>query len=113
MAIITEEMRFRKRLCDFALKHGVTKAARRYNTNRMFVYRQLEKYDGRVRSLALRSRRPHSHPNQHKPDELDLIKRVYSRYGRNGLAEVYVQLKKRGYTRSYGSMCSSYHYDNA
>ena len=105
MAIITEEMRFRKRLCDFALKHGVTKAARRYNTNRMFVYRQLEKYDGRVRSLALRSRRPHSHPNQHKPDELDLIKRVYSRYGRNGLAEVYVQLKKRGYTRSYGSMC--------
>ena len=105
MAIITEEMRFRKRLCDFALKHGVTKAARRYHTNRMFVYRQLEKYDGGVRSLALRSRRPHSHPNQHRPDELDLIKHVYGRYNRNGLAEVYVQLKKRGYTRSYGSMC--------
>lgn len=105
MTIITEEMRFRKRLCDFALKHGVTKAARRYHTNRMFVYRQLKKYDGSVRSLVLKSRKPHSHPNQHSSDELDLIKQVYSRYGRNGLAEVYVQLKKRSYTRSYGSMC--------
>ncbi|MFR5903371.1 MAG: hypothetical protein ACLUGB_06250 [Bacilli bacterium] len=28
MKIITEEMRFRKRLCEFALKYGVTKAAK-------------------------------------------------------------------------------------
>ena len=56
MKSITEEMRFRQRLCEYALKHGVTKAARRYHTNRQFVYRQLEKYDGSVRSLALRSR---------------------------------------------------------
>ena len=27
MKIITEEMRFRKRLCEFALKNGVTKVA--------------------------------------------------------------------------------------
>ena len=46
-------MRFRQRLCEYALKHGVTKAARRYQTNRQFVYRQLSKYDGDVRSLAL------------------------------------------------------------
>lgn len=52
MKSITEEMRFRQRLCEYALKHGVTKAARRYHTNRQFVYRQLEKYDGSVRSLA-------------------------------------------------------------
>ena len=43
MKSITEEMRFRQRLCEYALKHGVTKAARRYHTNRQFVYRQLEK----------------------------------------------------------------------
>ena len=36
MKSITEEMRFRQRLCEYALKHGVTKAARRYHT-----YRQL------------------------------------------------------------------------
>ncbi|MFR4157762.1 MAG: DDE-type integrase/transposase/recombinase [Bacilli bacterium] len=104
MKIITEEMRFRKRLCEFALKYGVTKAAKRYHTNRQFVYRQLEKYDGTLRSLALQSRRPHSHPNAHTKEELTLIKQIYSRYGCDGLAEVYVQLRKRGYKRSYGSM---------
>ena len=104
MKIITEEMRFRKRLCEFALKNGVTKAARRYHTNRQFIYRQLEKYDGTLKSLALKSRRPHSHPNAHNTEELELIKKMKSRYGIDGLAEVYVQLKKRGYTRNYGSM---------
>lgn len=104
MKIITEEMRYRKRLCEYAIKNGVTKAARRYHTNRKFVYRQLEKYDGTVRSLALRSRKPHNHPNAHTEEELNLIKKVKSRYGNDGLAEVYVQLKKRGYKRSYGSM---------
>ena len=41
MKSITEEMRFRQRLCEYALKHGVTKAARRYHTNRQFVYLSL------------------------------------------------------------------------
>lgn len=105
MSIITEEMRFRKRLCDFALKHGVTLAARRYQTNRMFVYRQLERYDGSAQSLAFKSRKPHCHPNQHTEEELQLIRKTHSRYGHEGRAEVYVQLRKRGYKRSYGSMC--------
>ena len=96
MKIITEEMRFRKRLCEFALKNGVTKAARRYHTNRQFIYRQLEKYDGTLRSLALKSRKPHSHPNTHTTEELELIKKMKSRYG---LAKLYVQLKKRGYAK--------------
>ena len=104
MKIITEEMRFRKILCEFALKNGVTNAAKKYHTNRQFIYRQLEKYDGTVRSLALKSRKPHSHPNAHTIEELELIKKTKSRYGIDGLAEVYVQLRKRGYTRSYGSM---------
>jgi Transposase and inactivated derivatives, IS30 family len=104
MKIITEEMRYRQRLCEYAKKNGVTKASRRYHTNRRFVYRQLEKYDGTVRSLKLLSRRPKRHPNSHKKDEIELIKQVKTRYGCDGLAEVYVQLKKRGYKRSYGSM---------
>lgn len=91
-------------MCEYAKKNGVTKAARRYHTNRKFVYRQLEKYDGTVRSLALKSRKPHNHPNAHTEEELNLIKKVKSRYGNDGLAEVYIQLKKRGYKRSYGSM---------
>ena len=56
MNIITEEMKYRQRLCEYALKNGVTKAARKYHTYRQFVYRQLEKYNGTVRSLALKSK---------------------------------------------------------
>ena len=40
MNSITEEIRFRQRLCEYAMKHGVTRAARRHHTNRQFVYRQ-------------------------------------------------------------------------
>ena len=105
MKSITEEMRFRQRLCEYALKNGVTKAARRYHTNRQFVYRQLEKYDGSVRSLAMRSRKPHRSPNAHTEEELFLIQRMLKRNGVYGLAEVYVRCLSKGYTRSFGSMC--------
>ena len=105
MKSITEEMRFRQRLCEYALKYGVTSAARRYQTNRQFVYRQLKKYDGDVRSLALKSRKPHKSPNAHNEEELGLIRRMLKRNGIYGLAEVYVRCKRNGYTRSFGSMC--------
>lgn len=98
-------MRFRQYLCEYALKNGVTKAARRYQTNRQFVYRQLTKYDGDVRSLALKSRRPHNNPNAHNEEELALIRSMLRRNGIYGLAEVYVRCKDKGYTRSLGSMC--------
>lgn len=105
MKIITEEMRFRQRLCEYALKYGVTKAARKYQTNRQFVYRQLKKYDGNVRSLAFRSRKPKHSPNAHTEEEFALIRRMLKRNRIYGLAEVYVRCCSRGYTRSFGSMC--------
>ncbi len=105
MKSITEEMRYRQRLCEYALKYGVTKAARRYHTYRQFVYRQLEKYDGTVQSLALKSRKPHRSPNAHTEEELELIRKMLKRNGVYGLAEVYVRCRVKGYTRSFGSMC--------
>ena len=102
---VTEEMYFRQRLCEYAIKNGVTKAARRYYTNRQFVYRQLKKYDGGVRSLALESRKPKGHPNSHSDEELKLIKKMLKRNGKYGLAEVYVRCKANSYSRSFGSMC--------
>lgn len=105
MNIITEEMRFRQKLCEYALKNGVTKAARRYHTNRQFVYRQLKKYDGNVRSLSLKSRAPKTSPNAHTRKELELIKKVFYEIGIYGLAEVYVRCKLKGYKRSFTSMC--------
>lgn len=97
-------MRYRQKMCEYAKKHGVTRAARKYHTNRQFVYRQLEKYDGTVRSLSLLSRRPKSHPNAHTEEEISLLKHVSKYYKCDGNAEVYIQAKKRGYKRSFGSM---------
>lgn len=105
MSIITEEMRTRQRMCEYAKKHGVTKAAKHYHTYRKCVYRQLEKYDGTVQSLAFKSRKPHHSPTAHTEEELALIKQMLKKNGNYGLAEVYVQCKKKGYTRSYRSMC--------
>jgi len=104
MKIITEEMKYRKKMCEYAIKNGVSKAARKYHTNRQFVYRQLSKYDGTVKSLELKSRQPKSHPNAHRCEEVELLKKVSKRYKCDGNAEVYVQAIKRGYTRSFGSM---------
>ena len=46
MAIITQDMRFRLSLIKYAEKHGVTKAALKYKTNRQYIYRWKNRYDG-------------------------------------------------------------------
>lgn len=89
----------------FDQKPVAPKAARRYHSYRQFVYRQLERYDGRARSLALRSRRPKTSPTAHREEELCLIRRMLKRNGVYGLAEVYVRCQSKGYTRSFESMC--------
>ncbi|MEG2597090.1 MAG: helix-turn-helix domain-containing protein, partial [Oscillospiraceae bacterium] len=97
---ITQTMRFRQALISYANKYGVTKAAIRYKTNRQYVYRWLKRYDGTLESLADRSHRPHSHPNQHTAAELKLISDMRRRNPYAGLVVFWVKLTQRGYTRS-------------
>ena len=66
-------MRYRQSLILYADKHGVTKAAIRYRTNRQYICRWMKRYEGTLQSLVDRSHRPHSHPNQHKTEEIKLI----------------------------------------
>ena len=62
---ITEEMKFRQKVVEYAIKYNNNaKAARRYDPSRQQVQRQRKKYDGTVESLTNQSGRPHSHPNQ-------------------------------------------------
>ena len=93
-------MRFRQALVEYSLKHGVTKASIRYKTNRQYVYRWRKRYDGTIHSLADKSHRPHSHPNQHTPDELKLISDMRRRNPHAGLVVFWVKLRQRGYSRS-------------
>lgn len=103
---ITEEMKFRQKVVEFAIKHGNNaKAARRYQTSRQQVQRWRKKYDGTVKSLVNKSRRPHSHPNQHTEKEIELIKNKYKYHKHEGLGQVYRKCIDAGYSRSYDSMC--------
>ena len=62
---ITEEMKFRQTVVEYAIKYdNNARAARRYETSRQQVQRWRKKYNGIVQSLANQSRHPHSHPNQ-------------------------------------------------
>ena len=61
MSIITEGMRYRKRIIEYAIKHNNNaKAARRYNTSRQNVSRWRQLYDGTIESLE-KIKTPHSH----------------------------------------------------
>lgn len=100
MATITQDMRYRLSLIRYAQKHGVTKTAIKYKTNRQYIYRWMRRYDGTIESLRNRSRRPHHHPNQHTPEEIKLISDMRRRNPDAGLVVFWVKLTMRGYTRS-------------
>ena len=93
-------MRFRQSLIEYSKKHGVTKAAIKYKTNRQYIYRWLRRYDGTLQSLADRSHRPHHHPNQHTEQELKLIRDMRRRNPNAGLVVFWVKLRQRGYERT-------------
>ena len=100
MASITQDMRFRLSLIRYADKYGVSNAAKRYKTNRQYIYRWKKRFDGSIESLRDKSRRPHHHPNQHTPDEIKLISDMRRRNPDAGLVVFWVKLTQRGYKRS-------------
>ena len=103
---ITEEMKFRQTVVEYAIKYNNNaRAVRRYKTSRQQVQRWRKKYDGTVQSLANQSRRPHKHPKQHTEKEIKLIQNKYQRHKHEGLAQVYRKSIDAGYKRSYESMC--------
>ena len=97
---ITQDMNYRQSILRYAAKHGVTKAAIKYKTNRQYIYRWRKRYDGTLQSLREQSRKPRSHPNQHGPEELKLITDMRKRNPNAGLVVFWVKLMQRGYTRS-------------
>lgn len=97
-------MKYRQSLINYATKYGVSKASRKYNKARSYIYFWLGRYDGTIDSLACRSRRPHSHPSAHTQQELKLIADIRRRNPRLGLLEFWDRLRRNGYTRPPGSL---------
>ena len=101
---ITQTARYRQSLICYAQKHGVTAAAIRYRTYRQYIYRWIKRYDGTLQSLEDRSHRPHSHPNQHKAQEIKLIDDMRRRNPNAGLVVFWIKLRERGYKRSISGL---------
>ena len=96
---ITQDMAYRQSLMKYAEKYGVSRASRKYNKSRSYIYFWKARWDGTVESLSCQSRRPHAHPNQHTDAELKLIRDMRRRNPNLGMVELWHRLRMRGYTR--------------
>lgn len=93
---MAQDMKYRQSLMNYALKYGVSRTNRKYNKSRSYIYFCLKRYDGTLESLVCRSRRPHSHPNQHTEAELKLTRDMHRRNPRLGIVELWSRLRNRG-----------------
>ena len=104
MTSITQDMKFRQSLMKYSRKYGVSRASRKYNKARSYIYFWLNRWDGTIQSLATQSKRPHHHPNEHTPEEIALIRRFRKRNPQLEVTELWHRLKKKGYTRRVESL---------
>ena len=92
---ITQDMAYRQSLMKYAEKYGVSRASRKYNKSRSYIYFWKQRWDGSAASLACQSRRPHSHPNQHTEAERKLIRDMRRRNPTLGMIELWHRLRQR------------------
>ncbi|MCI6038190.1 MAG: IS481 family transposase, partial [Clostridiales bacterium] len=97
-------MKYRYSLMKYAEKYGVSRASRKYDKSRSYIYFWRKRFDGTIESLACRSRRPHSHPKQRTPEEMKLIQKMRRRNPKLGIIELWARLKSRGYSRCVESL---------
>lgn len=100
MNTLTQISRYRQAVVNYFRLNGVQRTMNKYNEPRATVYRWAKRYNGSLQSLLDRSRRPHHHPNQHRPDELKLISDMRRRNPNAGIVVFWVKLRQRGYTRT-------------
>ena len=74
MNSITQDMKFRQSLMNYAKKYGVSRASRKYNKSRSYIYFWLKRWDGSVESLAVKRLRDKLEDDTQKPK---YIKTVY------------------------------------
>ena len=102
---ITQIIEYRKSVIKHTKNKGVPKALEEFNVSRATIYRWIKKFDGTNKSLLDKSRRPHSHPNQHTEEELRNIKNYKAKNKKKGLVMLWLKLReKTGYSRSIVSL---------
>ena len=104
MNTLTQKLRFRQSVVLYSLRNSIFSTICKFGVSRATVYRWRKMYDGTISSLAERSRRPHSHPNQHTSEELKLISDMRRRNTAAGLVVFWAKLRLRGYERTISSL---------
>ena len=79
MNSITQDMKFRQSLMNYAKKYGVSRASRKYNKSRSYIYFWLKRWDGSVGPLQLNHADRIIIPMSIHQEEIDLIKRYHKR----------------------------------
>lgn len=97
---ITQKLKYKQTVVKFSLKYGVRKAAIKFEVCPRTIYRWIKRYDGTLKSLEDKSRRPKSHPNQHTEAEIKLIKDYKANNKETGLVVLWVKLREAGYKRT-------------
>ena len=100
-------MRYRLSAIKCADRFGIQRAAANCHTSPSSIYRwkKLYKESGKdIRALGSKSRRPKSHPNAHTKEEIKLITDMRKRNPNVGLQDLWIKLKKRGYTRTQSAL---------
>jgi transposase InsO family protein len=93
--------RNKEKVVKYAIKHGKSKAAKKYKEHISNIKRWCKRYEGSFENLIDKSRQPHSHPKQHTLHEESLIIEVWQEWGKKGIDCVYgVLIKEKGYTRT-------------
>ena len=107
---ISQEAKYRMGVVKRAQRFGVQRAAADYQTAPSNIYRWQKMYkDGgeKAETLVNKSRRPKSHPNSHTETEIKLIKDMRRRNPNIGLQDLWIKLRKRGYTRTQASLAKA------
>ena len=98
---IAQDSQYRQRMMAYSEHHGVEETANRYHVCRKTVWKWSKRWDGTAKSLEEKSRRPKSSRRKQKPWEIELVKRMRKKYGKDLLLG-YQKAREKGYKRSYG-----------
>ena len=98
---IAQDSQYRQRMMAYSEHHGVEETANRYHVCRKTVWKWSKRWDGTAKSLEEKSRRPKNSPRKQKPWEIELVKRMRKKYGKDLLLG-YQKAREKGYKRSYG-----------
>jgi len=106
MTTIRQMACFRRRVIKDVRRFGSVAQAARFNgVTRQSVHRWITRYDGTLESLMDRSKRPHYHPTQHRPEEIRRVLSVCRQNKSLGLVCLWVRLRQRfGYKRTISAL---------